>query len=125
LGVYVGAEVGAGGLLTTYVLQREIADIETAYVLPSAFWGAVALWRLLAIPISLFLTPGKMQMINSVGSIIGALILVIWSDSLVAMWVGAIIFGSAMASCFPTAIVRLSNPLYSSCTHVCILSCRL
>jgi len=38
LGVYVGAEVSAGGLVSSYILVRDLASKDVAYITPSFFW---------------------------------------------------------------------------------------
>ena len=49
---YVGAEVAFGGWIYTYAVALDLSDVTTAAYLTSAFWGALTVGRLLAIPLA-------------------------------------------------------------------------
>jgi fucose permease len=42
LATYVGTEVATGGFLVTFLEERGIADRDEAYLINSAFWGALS-----------------------------------------------------------------------------------
>jgi fucose permease len=52
LGLYVGAEAGFGHWIYTYAVALDLNDATTAAYLTSAFWGALMVGRLLAIPLA-------------------------------------------------------------------------
>jgi FHS family Na+ dependent glucose MFS transporter 1 len=102
--LYVGAEVGFGGWIFTYALSRKIADETTAAYLTSAFWGTLTVGRLLAIPLATRLRPLTILIINLAGCLVSVGIMLVWSDSSVAAWIGACGLGLSMASIFPTTL---------------------
>ena len=103
--LYVGAEVSFGGWIFTYAKAQNLAgEVEAAY-LTSAFWGAFTTGRLISIPIARRLRPRTMLLIDLVGCILSAGLMLTWTNSRAAVWVGAIGVGLFMASIFPTAIL--------------------
>ena len=103
--LYVGAEVSFGGWIFTYAKAQDLAgEVEAAY-LTSAFWGAFTVGRLLSIPIARRLRPRTMLLIDLLGCILSAGLMLAWSNSRFAVWVGAFGVGLFMASIFPTALL--------------------
>ena len=102
--LYVGAEVSFGGWIYTYAVALGLATPTTAAYLTSAFWGALTLGRLLAIPVALRLTPRAILFSDLVGSLIGVGAILLWPGSEVALWGGSFLVGFSMASVFPTML---------------------
>ncbi len=102
--LYVGAEVGFGGWLASYAQALQLTDEATAAYLTAAFWGALTAGRLLAIPIATRLRPRTILIGDLLGCLISVGIMIVWPQSLIALWVGAIGLGLSMASIFPTTI---------------------
>jgi FHS family Na+ dependent glucose MFS transporter 1 len=102
--LYVAAEVGFGGWLASYAQALQLTDEATAAYLTSAFWGALTAGRLLAIPIAARLRPRTILIGDLLGCLISVGVVIVWSQSLIALWIGAIGLGLAMASIFPTTI---------------------
>ena len=102
--LYVGAEASFGGWIATYARTTGLGDATTAAYLTSAFWGAVTVGRLLAVPLSARYAPRQVLVADLALCLISALILVIWVGQPVATWVGAIGAGLGLASIFPTAL---------------------
>jgi len=119
--VYVGAEVSCGGYISTYVQITKLDDEEGGALLTSAYWGAIALGRLIAIYTSLHWSPSKMMIINLIGCTIASvgflLLVLLYSppDSMglslmthdaahTLIWVTTILYGLSMASVFPTGV---------------------
>ena len=102
--LYVGAEVGFGGWVFTYAVTLDMSGETTAAYLTSAFWGALTLGRLLAIPIAARVRPRFILLSDLVGCLASVGVIQLWSGSLTALWVGAFGLGFSMASIFPTII---------------------
>ncbi len=101
---YAGAEVSFGGWIYTYSMKTMLADETTAAYLNSAFWGAFTLARLLSIPLATRLRPRNMMSLDLAGCILSIGVLLIWSHSSLALWIGTIGFGISSASIFPTTL---------------------
>lgn len=102
--LYVGAEVSFGGWVYTYAVDLKLADIQTAALLTSFFWGALTAGRLLSIPIALRAQPRRILLVDLVGVIVSFLIVLFWPVPSVGLWVGSIAIGLFMASIFPTML---------------------
>ncbi len=104
LGLYVGAEAAFGGWIYTYALALDLNDATTAAYLTSAFWGALTVGRLLAIPLATRFRPRSILLTDLAGCLVSAGILLLGSGSTTATWLGAMGLGLSMASVFPTAM---------------------
>jgi FHS family Na+ dependent glucose MFS transporter 1 len=102
--LYVGAEVAFGGWIYTYAVELEITTEATAAYLTSAFWGALTIGRLLAIPIAARVRPRYILLGDLVGCLVSIGLILIWPGSLAAVWLGTLGVGLSMASIFPTTI---------------------
>jgi FHS family Na+ dependent glucose MFS transporter 1 len=102
--LYVGAEVGFGGWVFSYAEALKLTDAATAAYLTSAFWGALTLGRLLAIPIAARLRPRTMLLGDLIGCVASVGGIVLWPTSLTALWLGTLGLGLSMASIFPTTL---------------------
>lgn len=102
--LYVAAEVSFGGWIFTYTVALGLAGEEAAAYLTSAFWGALTAGRLLAIPIAARFRPRTVLAVDLAGCLASAGLIRLWPDSLLAVWVGTLGLGLAMASIFPTAL---------------------
>jgi FHS family Na+ dependent glucose MFS transporter 1 len=104
LALYVGAEAGFGGWIYTYALTLGLGTPTTSAYLTSAFWGSFTLGRLLSIPLAARFRPRSILLGDLVGCLASVGLLIIWTNSLVATWLGTLGLGLAMASIFPTTI---------------------
>ena len=102
--LYVGAEAGFGGWIYTYAVTLNLSDETTAAYLTSAFWGALTVGRLLAVPIAARARPRWVLLADLCGCLVSVGILVLWSDSQAATWLGTCGLGFSMASIFPSLI---------------------
>ncbi|MBN1991570.1 MAG: MFS transporter [Anaerolineae bacterium] len=102
--LYVGAEVGFGGWIFTYTITLELTGETYAAYLTSAFWGALTLGRLAAIPLAIRLRPRYMLLGDLLGCLASIGIILLWPDSIVAVWLGTLGLGLSMASIFPTTL---------------------
>jgi FHS family Na+ dependent glucose MFS transporter 1 len=102
--LYVGAEVGFGGWIFTYAVELKIASESVAAYLTSAFWGALTVGRLLAIPIAARVRPRYILLSDLLGCLVSLGFILVWPGSLLAIWLGTLGIGFSMASIFPTTI---------------------
>jgi FHS family Na+ dependent glucose MFS transporter 1 len=100
----VSAEGAFGGWIFSYVVTLKIAAETVAAYMTSAFWGALTVGRLLAIPIAARVRPRYILLADVLGCLISVVIIMIWPQSEIATWLGALGMGLSMASAFPTTI---------------------
>ncbi len=103
--LYVGAEASYGGWVYTYAISKFPAQAAaSAALLTAAFWGALTVGRLISIPLAVRLKPGPVLVGDLLGCLISILVIAVWPDSILAIWVGTIGLGLFMASFFPTTV---------------------
>jgi FHS family Na+ dependent glucose MFS transporter 1 len=102
--LYVGAEVGFGGWVYTYATALNLTDVSGAAYMTSAFWGALTIGRMIAIPVSMRVRPGRLLLIDLLGCLLSLAVIVLQPASATALWAGAIGLGLFMASIFPMTI---------------------
>lgn len=102
--LYVGAEIGFGSWIATFVLRQNLADKAGASYLTSAFWGAFTFGRLVGIPLAARLRPRLLIGGELSGCLLSLGLILIWPETLAAIWIGALGLGFSMASIFPTTI---------------------
>jgi MFS transporter, FHS family, Na+ dependent glucose transporter 1 len=102
--LYVGAEVGFSGWVFSYAAALRLTNTESAAYLTSAFWGALTLGRLLAIPLAARLRPRTILLADLAGCLLSVGCIVLWPGSMAVLWLGAAGLGLAMASIFPTML---------------------
>jgi fucose permease len=101
--LYVGAEVAFGGWIYTFSLRKGISKSD-AYYLNSCFWGTLTLGRLLGVPVVTKVSPSVMIIVDMIGCIASVIIMLIWPDNHVVLWIGTAGLGFFMATTFPSAI---------------------
>ena len=101
--LYVGAEISFGGWIYTYAVKQGLSSETAAAYLTSAFWGALTVGRLFAVPLAARLRPQTVLLLDFVGCI-SSLSLLLLIDSLVGVWIGTLGIGFSMASFFPTLL---------------------
>ncbi|MCL6430556.1 MAG: MFS transporter, partial [Anaerolineae bacterium] len=102
--LHVAAESSFGGWIYTYALRLGLCDVSRAAYLTSAFWGSLTVGRLLAIPISVRMTPRQMLVGDVAACLLSVTVILLWPGSKLAMWVGTCGAGLAIASLFPTSL---------------------
>jgi FHS family Na+ dependent glucose MFS transporter 1 len=102
--LYVGAESSFGGWVFTYAVALDLTSETVAAYLTSAFWGSLTLGRLLAIPIAVRFRPRSILLGGLVGCLAGVGIILLWPNSLTALWLGTLGLGLSMASLFPVSL---------------------
>ncbi len=102
--LYTGAEVAFGGWIYSYAVALQLGSHADAAYLTSAFWGALTVGRLLAVPVALRLPSKTVLLVDCVGGLVSLVILLLGSQSLTATFVGTCSVGLFMASIFPAAL---------------------
>ncbi len=100
--LYVGLELGFGNWIYTYALTLGLGTTITAAYLTSAFWGSFTLGRLLGVWVSTRVRAQTILVMDLIGCAISTVIIMLWKDSNLALWIGTIGLGLSMASIFPT-----------------------
>jgi fucose permease len=102
---YVGLELGFGNWIYTYALTLKLGTTVTAAYLTSLFWGSFTLGRLLGIWVSTRLRAHTTILVDLIGCAISTLIIMVWKESSVALWIGTFGLGLSMASIFPNIMM--------------------
>ena len=100
--LYVGLELGFANWVYTYALTLNLETTITAAYLTSAFWGSFTLGRLLGVWVSTRARAQTILFIDLLGCAVSTIIIMVWKDSNLALWIGTIGLGVSMASFFPT-----------------------
>ncbi|KAL0481226.1 sodium-dependent glucose transporter [Acrasis kona] len=102
---YVGAEIGYGAVIYSYVVEwMGMATQGEGQLLTSVFWGSFTIGRLLAVPLSNVLSPKNMILIDILGGMISVTAILIFNSNMIALWVFTAAFGISLASQYPTTI---------------------
>jgi len=102
--LYVGAEASFGGWIFTYTVAIGLSSETAAAYLTSVFWGTLTLGRLLAILLTLHFRPRTLLLVDLIGCLFSGGIILLWSTSSAAIWLGTVGMGLSMASMFPTTV---------------------
>jgi fucose permease len=102
--LYVGMEIGFGGWIASYAVSVGFGDVAAAAVLTSAFWGALTLGRLIAIPIGARISPRVIMYANLLGCIVSTLVILLGGGAPASLWIGTLGVGLFMAPMFATMI---------------------
>ena len=103
--LYVGLELGFGNWIYTYALTLGLGTTVTAAYLTSAFWGSFTFGRLLGIWVSTRMLPMNILIMDLIGCVLSTIIIILWKESSLALWIGTFGLGISMASIFPTIIM--------------------
>ena len=110
--LHVAAESSYGAWIYTYALTKKLAGQVSAGYLTSSFWGAFTLGRAATIFLALKVN-AKTQLGGSVvGAFFSLLVLMIWSDSVAAVWAATIAYGFSLAGLFPGSMTLASEHLH-------------
>ncbi|KAI1231031.1 hypothetical protein IHE44_0008476 [Lamprotornis superbus] len=100
------------GFVYSYAVEEPLAVVhKVAGYLPSLFWGFITLGRLISIPVSYRMKPATMVFINVVGVLITFLLLLIFSSSVVFLFVGTASLGLFLSSTFPSMLAYTEDIL--------------
>jgi FHS family Na+ dependent glucose MFS transporter 1 len=103
--LYVGAELGFGGWIYSYVTELEIGNEANAAYINSIYWGALTLGRFLTVLLSKKIQPSKILFGNFILSILSLAVLLLWPVELIVVWLCSALLGLGFSSVFPTLLV--------------------
>lgn len=110
--LYVGLELGFANWIYTYALSLGLGDAITAAYLTSGFWGAFTFGRLLGIWISSRVRSQTILFADLVGCVLSTLVIMLWRESSLALWIGTVGLGLSMASVFPTILILAGERMH-------------
>lgn len=127
LGCYIGGELATGSFLTTFALRRGITTEDGGAMMTTLFWLSFALGRVAAIPLSVFLSPRTIMIIDLAGTMIASCFIWVFVDQLVPLTIAIVLYGGFMASTFPSAITLLQSiiPVTGSTTTIFVIGASL
>uniref|UniRef100_A0A8B9PRQ1 Major facilitator superfamily domain-containing protein 4A n=1 Tax=Apteryx owenii TaxID=8824 RepID=A0A8B9PRQ1_APTOW len=100
------------GFIYSYAVEEPLSVVhKVAGYLPSLFWGFITLGRLISIPVSYRMKPATMVFINVVGVLVTFLLLLIFSYSVVFLFVGTACLGLFLSSTFPSMLAYTEDIL--------------
>ncbi len=101
---YAGVEGSLGGWIYTYALDTGIADEASAAWLTSFFWGGLTMGRLAGIVLSRRFAPRHILLADLLGGAVMLVWIILSGGSFYSLAIGAMAYGFAIASIFPTAM---------------------
>jgi FHS family Na+ dependent glucose MFS transporter 1 len=107
--LHVGGESSFGGWIYTYALALDLSSTTMARYLTSAFWGALTMGRLLTIPLAARLRPSTILFGSLLAGVASLSVIVLWSNSSAAVWVGTLGIGLSIASLFPSTFSMIER----------------
>jgi FHS family Na+ dependent glucose MFS transporter 1 len=110
--LYVGGEAGYGAWIYTYAFKRGFGTEITAAYLTSAFWGSFTLGRLLGIWISTRAKPLTILSLDFAGCLVSLVVILLFRDSALMLWLGTLLFGVSQASIFPTFLTLAEERMH-------------
>jgi len=100
-----GLQGSFGSYIYTYAVKINIGiSADDAAYLNSLFWGALALGRLLAIFVSLYVSPRIMLLVDVIGCLVSIMLMFIFRAHSISLWVGTTTFGLCLSNIFPTSV---------------------
>jgi fucose permease len=111
---FTGAELGFAGWIYTYTTFQEYASPTMAASVNAAFWAALTIGRLIAIPLSVRLKSQIILWVDFCGVIISLLTIIFFSSSEALLWIGTIGTGLFMGPIFPTLLNDAQSRMHMS-----------
>ena len=99
--LYVGGEIGFSNWIFAYATRTGIASVSQADKITSVFWGALTIGRLISIGLAKKWNALKLLQINLMGWFLGTVLIIVFRDFSVFLWIGTIVLGFFMSSIFP------------------------
>ena len=109
--LHVAAESSYGAWIYTYSLTKRLANEVSAFNLTSAFWEAFTFGRAVTIVLALKVKATAQLGGSVVGAALSLLVLIIWPDSVAAVWIATAAYGLSLAGLFPGSITLASEHL--------------
>ena len=108
--VYVGQEVTFGGFLALFVRRGLCWTNQQSAALTSLFWSCTGIGRLLGVPVSMYLRPVHMLVMNLTLSMAALLVLAtLAGEHPAVMWGVAVVTGLGVSTVYPSAYLWCSR----------------
>jgi FHS family Na+ dependent glucose MFS transporter 1 len=101
--MHMGAELSYGAYIASYADDLFYSE-SLARVVNSVFWGGLVVGRLIAIPLALRISPRALLQASLLVAAASLAPIIALPDSSVALWIGTVGFGIAIASMFANSI---------------------
>jgi fucose permease len=102
--LYVGAESGIGGWVTTYMDRTTPMRYEQATLIASGFWLALTIGRLVSVFLGLRLSANRVLALSLGGSFLGGILMAAGSGNQSLTIASVLLTGFCFGSVFPTVI---------------------
>eukprot|EP00111_Clytia_hemisphaerica_P018702 TCONS_00055262-protein len=100
-----GLQGSFGSYIYTYAIKSGIGiDTDNAAFLNSLFWGTLALGRLFAIFVSIYVSPRVMLLADVAGCLISIILMFLFRHHVISLWIGTAFFGLCLSNIFPTSV---------------------
>jgi len=95
--LYIGLEVSYGGWIFTFITVGDLGSVSQASLVTSAFYFAITLGRLIAIPVNVRYKQTAIVSACLIGALISLGVILYWHASLLALGLGTLGLGLAIA----------------------------
>ena len=109
--LHVGAQICFGNWIYTYTLTTSSGSANMAAYLNSAFWAAITVGRLLAIPVTMRVKTSSLLLGSLIGSVASILVVLIWPASPAALWISTIGVGLSLATLYPSTLTYIGESM--------------
>merc|ERR1712048_1057833 len=100
-----GLQGSFGSYIYTYAIKSNVGiSTDDAAYLNSLFWGSLALGRLIAIFISMYISPKVMLLVDIVGCLGSIVAMFLFRTKIASLWIGTACFGLCLSNIFPTSV---------------------
>lgn len=100
-----GLQGSFGSYIYTYAVKSNIGITpDDAAYLNSLFWGSLALGRLLAIFVSMYVSPRIMLLVDIAGCLASIIAMFLFRFQRLSLWIGTATFGLCLSNIFPTSV---------------------
>ena len=109
--LYVGLEVSYGSWIFTAVVTGPLGLTKNkAAILQSVFWGTFAFTRLFSVVLSMLnVRSAAMIAANLFGTLVASLIMTVFPQNEIAIWIATAVLGMSYASIYPTVMTWMSE----------------
>ena len=111
MAIYVGTEVSFGTYIFAFTVKGSLQFSKSrAVAITSLFWGTFSFMRAFSIIFSLLKVPPSVMLSgNLTGSFVASLIMFIWKENELAIWIGSGLLGSSVSAIYPNIMVWMSK----------------
>lgn len=109
--LYAGVEHSVGGWIYTYATAMSPGSETSAAYLASAFWGAITVGRLLAIPLTVRIQPQRMVWASLIGCLVCAGLFLLFPGFMPSVWIGSAGLGLCLAAIVPTTLAYVGRQM--------------